>query len=608
MLITEELGGADQDVKQYFFSLSPSEVRNILEEYCAQFGTNARNDANSTIEKWRVGTVRMSGMVAARLFKLLPPRMPLSEKYRLIENLWNRVGPSSRNTLYVGPDASIDQVVEIVRSHIDKVVAEYRVPESLEQRFKWLAEGDSQVKQNFLNYLRNNEKLLVENATRVRLPVMVNHLRGEEGRLTQQLKQVLRIGKHEVLRIGKHEVELVLDKRAILRAVIFNAFQQLKQVLRTGKHAVELVWDKRAILRAVIFNAFQQLKQVLRTGKHEIELVWDKRAILRAVIFNAFQQLKQVLRTGKHAVELVWDKRAILRAVIFNAFQQSKQVFRTAKHEVELVLDKRASSVGTVPPRPVIFNAFQKKRPAFWRWALGLLLLLGLATYSAARIFQSTERSSAPAYTGPEPFPSPVNLPLPNTAMPPLPTVLPDVRSPSQSTPEGSSATVKTGVTTPPQLPAVSAPIAPESKSRAAPKSLPEKQTSSSTGPDSPDTRVTPRLGFYRKLGQGNTASGSCNNSCPGNTAANCCNDGCPGKAVGGGCKSSCPGNTAASCCNNSCPERALCRRNKSSQATGAAPIKTQRRPASSSSVFTHCPFFGLHELIGTFRLASIRY
>jgi len=544
MLITEELGGADQDVKQYFFSLSPSEVRNILEEYCAQFGTNARNDANSTIEKWRVGTVRMSGMVAARLFKLLPPRMPLSEKYRLIENLWNRVGPSSRNTLYVGPDASIDQVVEIVRSHIDKVVAEYRVPESLEQRFKWLAEGDSQVKQNFLNYLRNNEKLLVENATRVRLPVMVNHLRGEEGRLTQQLKQVLRIGKHEVLRIGKHEVELVLDKRAILRAVIFNAFQQLKQVLRTGKHAVELVWDKRAILRAVIFNAFQQ----------------------------------------------------------------SKQVFRTAKHEVELVLDKRASSVGTVPPRPVIFNAFQKKRPAFWRWALGLLLLLGLATYSAARIFQSTERSSAPAYTGPEPFPSPVNLPLPNTAMPPLPTVLPDVRSPSQSTPEGSSATVKTGVTTPPQLPAVSAPIAPESKSRAAPKSLPEKQTSSSTGPDSPDTRVTPRLGFYRKLGQGNTASGSCNNSCPGNTAANCCNDGCPGKAVGGGCKSSCPGNTAASCCNNSCPERALCRRNKSSQATGAAPIKTQRRPASSSSVFTHCPFFGLHELIGTFRLASIRY
>ena len=438
MLITEELGGADQDVKQYFFSLSPSEVRNILEEYCAQFGTNARNDANSTIEKWRVGTVRMSGMVAARLFKLLPPRMPLSEKYRLIENLWNRVGPSSRNTLYVGPDASIDQVVEIVRSHIDKVVAEYRVPESLEQRFKWLAEGDSQVKQNFLNYLRNNEKLLVENATRVRLPVMVNHLRGEEGRLTQQLKQVLRIGKHEVLRIGKHEVELVLDKRAILRAVIFNAFQQLKQVLRTGKHAVELVWDKRAILRAVIFNAFQQ----------------------------------------------------------------SKQVFRTAKHEVELVLDKRASSVGTVPPRPVIFNAFQKKRPAFWRWALGLLLLLGLATYSAARIFQSTERSSAPAYTGPEPFPSPVNLPLPNTAMPPLPTVLPDVRSPSQSTPEGSSATVKTGVTTPPQLPAVSAPIAPESKSRAAPKSLPEKQTSSSTGPDSPDTRVTPRLDFIGSWGK----------------------------------------------------------------------------------------------------------
>jgi hypothetical protein len=433
MLITEELSAADQDVKQYFFSLSPSEIRNILEEYCAQFGADARNYANSTIEKWRVSTVRMSGMVAARLLKLLPPRMPLSEKYRLIENLWNHVGPSSRNTLYVGPDTSIDQVVEIVRSHIDKAVAEYRVPESLEQRFEWLAEGDPQVKRDFLNYLRNHEKLLVEIATRVQLPVMLNHLRGEDGSLMQQLKQVLRIGKREVFRIGKHEVELVPDKRTILRAVIFNAFQQLKQVLRVAKHEIELIWDKRTILRTVIFNAFQQLKQVLRIAKHEIELIWDKRAILRAVIFNAFQ----------------------------------------------------------------------KKSPAFWRWALGLPLLLALATYPAARIFQPAERSSAPVYTGPEPFPPPVNLSLPNTAMrPPPPTVLPDVRSSSQSTPEGSSATVKTEVPTPPQLPPVGAPIASDSQSGAPPKPLPEKQTSASTsGPDSPDAPVIAHLDFVGTWG-----------------------------------------------------------------------------------------------------------
>jgi hypothetical protein len=85
---------------------------------------------------------------------------------------------------------------------------------------------------------------------------------------------------------------------------------------------------------------------------------------------------------------------------------------------------------------------------------------------------------------------------------PPLPTVLPNLRSPSQSIAEGSSPMGNTEVSTPPKQPAVSAPITPESKSEAAPKPLPQEQTSSSrAGTDVPGTRVNPRLDFIGSWG-----------------------------------------------------------------------------------------------------------
>jgi hypothetical protein len=136
--LTEELGGTDQDVKQYFFSLSASALQDILREYGNQFGSEARRYAERTIERWRSGTVTMSGMVASRLFKMLPPRMPLADKYRLVENLWNHVGPSSKKTIRVGLDATIEQIVLAVRTHINEVVVCYRIPENLERRFEWL--------------------------------------------------------------------------------------------------------------------------------------------------------------------------------------------------------------------------------------------------------------------------------------------------------------------------------------------------------------------------------------------------------------------------------------------------------------------------------------
>src|SRR3569833_1370062 len=134
-----ELGGTDQDVKQYFFSLPPNEMGQLLALYGQKHGAKAQDYAEKTIESWRSGKRHMSGQTMERLFNLMPPRMPLSAKYKLIENLWNHVGPRSRKIIRIGLDANIDDIVGAARSHIEEVVVQYRIPNSLERRFEWLA-------------------------------------------------------------------------------------------------------------------------------------------------------------------------------------------------------------------------------------------------------------------------------------------------------------------------------------------------------------------------------------------------------------------------------------------------------------------------------------
>jgi hypothetical protein len=204
--LTQELGGTDQDVKQYFFALSPRMLSSLLDAYERKHGREARLYAEQTMGKWRAGTVQMSGTVAERLFSLLPPRMPLTEEYKLVETLWNHVGPRSKKIVRLGLDAGLDEVLDAVRSHMDDVVVHYTIPSSLERRFDWLAAGDARVKQTLLNHFQQFEKALVVEGARLQIPVMLEHLRGDAGSNTHRLAQVLKI--------GNHELELAIEKGA----------------------------------------------------------------------------------------------------------------------------------------------------------------------------------------------------------------------------------------------------------------------------------------------------------------------------------------------------------------------------------------------------------
>jgi len=214
--LSRELGGTDEDVKKYFFSLSAIQLKAILDKYETQYGKSARVYAEETFPKWKSRRVHMSGTVAERLFNLLPPTMPMETKFQLVESLWNHVGPSSTKTYYIGLNADLEDLARRMKEHLEEVVIRYDIPSSMEGRFNWLSQGDVGIKQQLLNYFRQQEKLLLSKAVQTQLPVLINHLNSEKGTLTTHVAQVLKVGKHEV-RVVFNELVNGLAETAPLR-------------------------------------------------------------------------------------------------------------------------------------------------------------------------------------------------------------------------------------------------------------------------------------------------------------------------------------------------------------------------------------------------------
>lgn len=208
--LTKELGGTDQDVKDYLFSLPKEKMQVVLDRYQSQYGYLARDYAEQTLPKWRSGSVKMSGMVAERLFNLLPPLMPIDEKYKLAESLWKHVAPSSHRRLYFGPDVDPEELANVAREHFQKKAVPHQLPDSVQRRFHWLSSGDIGVKQQLLNHFMEHERALAAHAVRENTQVILDNLRGESGDVFHA-DMTLKVGKHTLVLSLCHGVEGISD-------------------------------------------------------------------------------------------------------------------------------------------------------------------------------------------------------------------------------------------------------------------------------------------------------------------------------------------------------------------------------------------------------------
>ena len=194
------MGGADKVVKEYFLSLRPGQLEPILTEYGQIYGSEAENYARKALPKWRSGSVTMSGMVARRLFSLLPPRMPLKEKYQLAENLWRYFGPSSQHEFTIGTNTDVDTITRLVSKRLDEKVTPVKIPDSVRNRFNWLAADDVRLKEQLLNHVRQQQKKLAVAEVRRRVQTLQRHT--AEG---------IAVCAHSTIYIDKHQVDIWLD-------------------------------------------------------------------------------------------------------------------------------------------------------------------------------------------------------------------------------------------------------------------------------------------------------------------------------------------------------------------------------------------------------------
>lgn len=203
--LSNELGGTDKDVKQYFYSLDKKTRTNFFTEYGIKFGEKAKNYAIETFPKWKNGKVKMSGTVAERLFSILPSYMPLDKKYELTENLWKYVSSSSEKKIYIGKNVDFILLRKEVEEFFSENLVAYKIPENMESRFEWLSQGDVKVKQKLLNHFLQKEKILLEEVFNNKIPVLIDHFISKKGNYTTRYS--------EVLVAGSHKVTIIFDER-----------------------------------------------------------------------------------------------------------------------------------------------------------------------------------------------------------------------------------------------------------------------------------------------------------------------------------------------------------------------------------------------------------
>lgn len=202
--LSAELGGTDEDVKAYFFSLSEAELRKVLAEYGQAFGQDKREYAEKTFYLWRGGHRKMSGLVAGRLYSLLPRRMPLHTKYAMVKTLWTKYSPKSDKRLLIGPDASPEDVFSQLVEHACSTIQSYQVPEPMQRRFQWLSDGDVGVYQQLLNHFLREDLELAVATVEAKVPIFFNHIRSNPS-LNQQFT--------ETIQVGGHRMELTFSNR-----------------------------------------------------------------------------------------------------------------------------------------------------------------------------------------------------------------------------------------------------------------------------------------------------------------------------------------------------------------------------------------------------------
>lgn len=151
--LSERLGGMDKEVKDFFFNLSPDRLSDVLDRYGRKFGEDKRAYAEETFPLWKSGQRKMSGLVAGRLFDLLPPIMPMDLKLRIVEGLFERAGKARTDHVLVPMNADPKEIVQFVDEKCFGYLSDVGIDKSVKRQFDWLSGEDAEVAEQLFKHV-----------------------------------------------------------------------------------------------------------------------------------------------------------------------------------------------------------------------------------------------------------------------------------------------------------------------------------------------------------------------------------------------------------------------------------------------------------------------
>lgn len=170
-------------------SLDEKTLDELLKLYKTEFGTGAARYARQTYQKWKAGKVRPNNQTFRRFLVYLPKVMSYDLKCEILRHLMEEYCSRNNYQITVYTDDWEKSLTPLVKDLIDKPFAA-ELPPPIEEKLRWLADGEMQVAQNILRKSQVEEGKIAVSMLRQEFENIENLLAETKGnrKVTHQLK------------------------------------------------------------------------------------------------------------------------------------------------------------------------------------------------------------------------------------------------------------------------------------------------------------------------------------------------------------------------------------------------------------------------------------
>lgn len=170
-------------------NLEEESLDKLFQLYKDEFGTGAARYARQTYQKWKDGKVRPNRQTFERFLVHLPKVMSYDLKCEVLRHLMEEYCARNDYQLSVFTDDWEETLTPLVKNIIDKPYTA-ELPKPIEEKLKWLSEGEMQIAQDILKKSQVEESKIAVSMLRQEFENIENLLAETAGKhkVTHKLK------------------------------------------------------------------------------------------------------------------------------------------------------------------------------------------------------------------------------------------------------------------------------------------------------------------------------------------------------------------------------------------------------------------------------------